>query len=410
MRSVLRQFRSHLINVTRCSHGAVRRFACMCAGRGHEAPQGRGYSIYEMASRRNKIIMTSVVTVILALMAGVVTLRETFGETTAYTVSELSGAGAPCRLNNLGDVAGRAGDSLSGKTRATIWNHGSLRPTNLGNPGGGEYSSASSINDVGEVAGAANTAESIVPFVWTPTAGLRRVPLPSGDNCGQAFSINKYGHVVGYSSGPNGRRAFLWTRSAEVRNLGVLSGGNYSTACDINDLDQVAGTSGSAAGARAVLWTKTGNVRDLGTLSGYTSSEASSINNNGDVVGYSKGPRGMRAFLWTQTTGMQDLGVLPGGNSSRALGINDKGTVVGSSTGSSGDRAFIWTKQAGMRDLTSATSVTFGVVFVEAHAINYTGQILVMGGATHESSGSGHAALGCAPAPPSSYLLTPPSK
>ena len=28
----------------RCSHGAVRRFACMCAGRGHDAPQGRGYS------------------------------------------------------------------------------------------------------------------------------------------------------------------------------------------------------------------------------------------------------------------------------------------------------------------------------------------------------------------------------
>ena len=35
---------SHLINGTCCSHGAVRRFACMCAGRGHDAPQGRGYS------------------------------------------------------------------------------------------------------------------------------------------------------------------------------------------------------------------------------------------------------------------------------------------------------------------------------------------------------------------------------
>ena len=133
--------------------------------------------------------------------------------------------------------------------------------------------------------------------------------------------------------------------------------------------------------SRAVLWTKTGNVRDLGTLPGDTSSEASAINNNGDVVGYSKGPQGMRAFLWTQATGMQDLGVLPGGNSSRALGINDMGAVVGSSTSSSGDRAFIWTKQAGMRDLNSAASVTSGVVFVEAHAINNTGQILVMGSA-----------------------------
>src|SRR6266566_4962734 len=238
--------------------------------------------------RRNKINMTSVATVILAVTAGVVTLRATFGETTAYTVSELSVAGVPCRLNNLGDVAGRTGDSLSGKTRAAIWNHGSLRPTNLGNLGGGEYSSVSGINDAGEVAGAANTAKSIVPFIWTPAGGLRRIPLLPGDNCGQAFGINKYGNVAGYSSGPNGRKAFLWTRSSGVHNLGVLPGGNYSSACDINDLDEVAGTSASAAGDRAVLWTKAGNVRDLGTLPGDTSSEATAINNNGDVVGYSK--------------------------------------------------------------------------------------------------------------------------
>ena len=145
--------------------------------------------------------MTSVVTVILAVTAGVVTFRETFGETTAYTVSELSAAGVPCRLNNLGDVAGKAGDSPSGETRAITWNHASLRPTNLGNLGDGEYSSASGINDAGEVAGATNTAKSIVPFVRTPTGGFRRVPLLPGDNCGQAFGINKYGHVAGYSPG-----------------------------------------------------------------------------------------------------------------------------------------------------------------------------------------------------------------
>src|SRR6266496_4983551 len=104
--------------------------------------------------RRNKINMTSVVTVILAVTAGVVTFRQTFGETTAYTVSELSAAGVPCRLNNLGHVAGRAGDSSSGETRATIWSHGSLRPMNLGNLGSSEYTSASAINDAGEVAGA----------------------------------------------------------------------------------------------------------------------------------------------------------------------------------------------------------------------------------------------------------------
>ena len=360
--------------------------------------------------RRNKINMTSVVTVILAVTAGVVTCGETFGQMTDYTVSELSG-GVPWRLNNFGDVAGKGGDSPSGEILATIWHHGSRRhPKHLGKLHGGEYSSASGINDAGEVAGEANTAESIVPFVGTPKGVLQRIPLLPGDNCGQALGINKHGHVVGYSSGPNGTKAFLWTRSGGVHNLGVLPGGNYSRACDVNDLDEVAGTSGSAAGERAVLWTKTGDVRDLGTLPGYTSSEASAINNNGDVVGYSKGPRGIRAFLWTQATGMQDLGALPGGNSSQALGINDMGAVVGSSTSSSGDRAFIWTREAGMRDLNSAASMTLGVMFVEAHAINNTGQILVMGSAMHEAHGGGDAASQCAPAPPSSFLLTPVSR
>jgi probable HAF family extracellular repeat protein len=355
--------------------------------------------------------MTRIINIILAVTAGVVICRETFGQTTAYTVSEISAGGVPSRLNNLGDVAGRAGDSSSGEIGAAVWNHGGLRPRNLGNLGGNEYSSASGINDTGEVAGAANIPKSIIPIVWTPAGGFRRIPLLPGDNCGQALGINKYGHVTGYSSGPNGRKAFLWTRSEGARNLGVLPGGNYSSACDINDWDEVAGTSASSAGERAVLWTKI-SIRDLGTLPGDSSSEATAINNNGDVVGYSKGPRGMRAFLWTKATGMQDLGVLPGGNSSRALGINDMGTVVGSSTSSSGDRAFTWTKESGMTDLNSAASVTAGVVLVEAHSINSSGKILALGKTSkqhlgHTSQDDIVPSDDCAPAPPLGFLLTP---
>jgi probable HAF family extracellular repeat protein len=360
---------------------------------------------------RRILWVSALVIAILIALGGLFTWMKT-PTPAPYTVSEISAAEVPCGLNNLGDVAGRGRDSPSGETRAMIWKQLGSRPINLGKLGGGEYSSAASINDAGEVAGDANIAESMVPFVWTPMRGLQRIPLLPGDNCGQAFGINKHGHVAGYSSGPNGMKAFLWdAKLGRTRNLGVLPGGNYSTACGINDSDEVVGISASAAGDRAVLWTKSGNVRDLGTLPGDTSSEASAINNNGDVVGYSRGEkRGMRAFLWTQAIGMQDLGVLPEGNSSRALGINDTGVVVGSSTSSSGDRAFIWTKQGGMRDLDSAVSVGLGVAFVEAHAISNTGQILVMGVASHLSHGDDEAAVPCAPAPPSSFLLTPAPK
>jgi probable HAF family extracellular repeat protein len=327
-------------------------------------------------------------------------------QTVTYTVVELSAPDAgevPCRLNNLGDLVGRSDNFGAGGPGAIMWSRGTFKPKQLGVLPGGDYSSASAINDAGQIAGGSNTTSSIVPFIWKPKSGLQRIALLPGDNCGQAFGINKSGHVAGYSSGSNGTRAFLWKRRAGARNLGSLPGGNHSKALEVNDSDQVVGTSGSPSGDRAVLWTNTGLIRDLGTLPGDTSSEAIAINNAGDIVGYSKGPPGLRAFRWTAGNGMQNLGVLPGANTSRALDINDSGDVVGSSGTSSGDRAFIWTQAEGMKDLNSAASAELGVVFVEAHAINNLGQIVVMGKSTQESHGHDD----CAPAPPSTFLLIP---
>jgi probable HAF family extracellular repeat protein len=158
-----------------------------------------------------------------------------------------------------------------------------------------------------------------------------------------------------------------------------------------------------------VVWTKAGNILNIGTLSGDWASEAAAINNKGDVAGYSKGPAGMRAFIWTKESGMQELGTLPGGNSSRALDINDAGEVVGTSMSALGEHAFIWTKHIGIADLNSPASASF--IFIEAHAINARGQIIVMGRSLHDSSMHSSEPSEdnelCAPAPPSSFLLTP---
>jgi probable HAF family extracellular repeat protein len=99
---------------------------------------------------------------------------------------------------------------------------------------------------------------------------------------------------------------------------------------------------------------------------------------------------------------MQDLGVLPGGDNSRALDVNGLAVVVGTSTSSSGDHAFIWTQGAGMKDL-NAVVPDVGVVFVEAHAINDKGEIVVMG---RNGNSSQHV---CDPAPKSTFLLIPTS-
>ena len=108
---------------------------------------------------------------------------------------------------------------------------------------------------------------------------------------------------------------------------------------------------------------------------------------------------------------MQELGFLPGGNLSRAMDINDLGQVVGTSTSAAGEHAFIWKKQTGIADLNSADSANLGFVFIEAHAINARGQIIVMGQSAHESMMGGAVTSEdmqvCAPAPPASFLLTP---
>jgi probable HAF family extracellular repeat protein len=363
---------------------------------------------------RDTRLHTLVVIALLVGMAELTCARQTLAQTVAYTVLELSGVEnggqVACALNNFGDAVGRAGDSSRAETRATIWNHNILRPTLLASLFADDHSSARGINDAKEVVGGSNTDTSIVPFIWSASGGMQRVPTLAGDNGGQAFSINKYGHVAGYSSGPRGARAFVWKRGTGVGDLGVLPGGTYSRARDLNDSTEVVGMSASPAGNRAVLWTATGKLSDLGTLPGDTSSEATAINNTGAVVGFSSGPRGTHAFLWTNTTGMQDLGVLSGASSSRALDINDAGTVVGFCGGPSGERAFIWKKDTGMQDLNDAISTTLGVLLLEAHAINNRGQILAMGMDQHnpamtiEVGGNEHSA--CAAAPQAAFLLT----
>ena len=344
----------------------------------------------------------------LVLVSGLIPMRGLFGQSTTYLVTELTsgdGAQVPSKLNNLGVIVGRQAGDGKGVPQATFWNHSHSNGKHLGGFAGADYSSATGINDTGEITGSSNTEAAIVPFIWTEKGGLQRLPVLPGDTCGQAVAINKDGDIAAYSSGSNGARAFLWSRKGGVRELGTLAGGNYSKAHDLNDSDEVAGVSGSLAGDRAVLWTKDGNARDLGTLPGDFVSEALAINNAGEVVGYSKGPNGMRAFLWTKSNGMEELGILAGGSSSRALAINDSGTVVGASATQSGDHAFVWKRQTGMLDLNDAASLAHGTVLVDAHAINRKGEILAMGGMDH--GGMAPDNHRCAPAPPLSFLLTP---
>jgi uncharacterized membrane protein len=96
---------------------------------------------------------------LVAATAGWISIADAFGQTNGYVVTELSRGDSgevPYKLNNLGDFAGRLAGAAEHGTRAAIWNHSGFKPKHLGALSGGEYSSASDINDAGQVAGVSN--------------------------------------------------------------------------------------------------------------------------------------------------------------------------------------------------------------------------------------------------------------
>jgi probable HAF family extracellular repeat protein len=244
---------------------------------------------------------------------------------------------------------------------------------------GSDYSTAFGINDVGDIAGVANTATGLRAFrSHRATAYIELGPL-SGDASSGAFGINHRGEVVGYSSGPNGTRAVIWNPGGIVRPLPALSGTNGSRAFAINDPGDVVGVSEMPSGPRATLWVAPrGSAQDLGTLPGHGVSEALCISESGDVVGSSGNLQQRRAVLWAQGGAIRNLGTLPGGASSRALGIS-KGEVVGTSETSGGEHAFLWTQAGSMQDLNSLLTSRSGFVLTQAVSINSQGIILAIG-------------------------------
>jgi uncharacterized membrane protein len=109
-------------------------------------------------------------------------------------------------INDLGEVVGSTyftnpqytTDGRSTNEYATIWN--GLTPTELGMLQGGVNSDATSINNLGEVAGATYFADgSRHATIWNGLTPTDLGTLP-GMADSYAFGINNLGEVVGYSS------------------------------------------------------------------------------------------------------------------------------------------------------------------------------------------------------------------
>ena len=223
---------------------------------------------------------------------------------------------------------------------------------------GGNNGFATSVNDRGQVAGwAENTvhdptcvAPQVLQFeavIWGPGENQIQQLQPYGnDPDSSATGINDRGQVVGISGicqnavgNQSATHALLWQDGAPM-NLGNLGGTAWNTPMAISDPGVIVGFSdltGDQGGANpnfhGFLWVRPGPMQDLGTLPGDAISEALGVNSQNQIVGvsYASGFANPRAFLY-QNGSMFDLNTLaPNSPVYLQVGgdINDEGVIAG---------------------------------------------------------------------------------
>jgi probable HAF family extracellular repeat protein len=331
-----------------------------------------------------------------------------------YDVTDLGALGPgsiALGINDRGDVVGITGAA----PHAFLWQKG--RMVDLGTLEANLGSAAWSINNFGEIAGAAERTQTQDVRVLCQEADLsgshlcRAVfwnqdhgsfPRELGTFGGLdsvAYGINDLHEIAGAADTRDTLHAFLW-RGGSLIDLGTPRGID-SAALAINNREQLAINAHLSRivnpklgepDYHAFLWDR-GLFTDLGTLGG-SASFAFGMNNQADVVGYSSlnGDEVFDAFLWKSGV-MLDLGRLPGDFFAQASGLNQRSEVVGTSVGVL-PRAFVW-RDGQIFDLNTLISHDSNWVLVLAQAINEHGQIV--GGGVH--NGEAHA-----------FLLTPHAK
>jgi len=325
----------------------------------------------------------------------------------SYTITDLGTLGgsnsSASGVNDYGQVVGTA-TTVYGVSRAFGYSAGVMY--DLGTLGG-DYSSASAINDHGQVVGTATTSSG-ASHAFLFANGVMTDLGTLGGNSSSASAINNNGRIVGTSTISYGvQRAFLFANGV-MYDLGTL-GGDYSTATAINDNNVIVGTSGSTNppnpdnGDDYGFIFLNGRMQNLATLGGPGDLYVFpiSISNSGQIAGtytISYGEIGFASFIYSGgTTGYLGSGI---SESLLARGINDAGQVVGSNQSLSGGPQYGFLYSGGVRyDLNALVDLS-GSDFTHlsnAVAISNTGYIVGTGTTT---AGNTHAFL-LTPIPPS---------
>lgn len=307
----------------------------------------------------------------------------------SFTITPLTGLTAATALNSEGQIAGvtvgidREGEREVKRFHAGLWRNGNV--TDLGMLGCRTsvticQSGAKALNMQGHVVGESSN-DYVSPyylhaFVWRDGA-MTALPEP-GSEWSSATGINDSGNIVGY-----GRYVVDYLEHGWINidnHLIVIGGeGQNSRANAINNRNVAAGAINVGGTAYAFLW-ENNTIRLAGTF-GSMGSHAYDLNNKWrpQVVGSSRNNEGLlRGFLW-QRGMMYNLGVLPDAEDSIARAINNRGQIVGTS----GSRGVIW-QNGEVRDLNTLLvgvpqDPPPGAIVTDAIDIDWHGRILAVG-------------------------------
>jgi probable HAF family extracellular repeat protein len=230
-------------------------------------------------------------------------------------------------INDSGQVTGFANQHafLTGPDGEGLKFLGTLKNTPLG------QSFAFAVNNQGQVAGTSvdytgppgHQTITIRAFLSGPNGGpLKDVGTLGGEES-SASAVNDAGQVAGLSEfalGNHARHAFLsGPNGGPLTDLGTL-GGDSSAANGVNNAGDVVGTSGTSdSSSHAFVYTSADGLRDLNDLIdpqlGIILTDAFDINNSGQIVALARPDESVAAYLLTPT----GISAVPDGGSTAAL-------------------------------------------------------------------------------------------
>jgi len=225
-------------------------------------------------------------------------------------------------IDSAGVIAGTA--YVNGQPHGVIWNGAIGNTPGTADLGAGIF--VTGLNDQGAVIGGNGHAFILLNGVYQDLG-----VLPGGD-WSSASGINQSGTVVGDSSVSSGNfRGFVWNPQSGMVELGTFGGLN-SHATGINTSGEVIGHASLASGYERAFSAVGAIMTDLGTLGG--SSYAYGINDSGTIVGYSWPANSDNPHAFVYLNGiMIDLNsLIPSGvgwQLLEAYGIDNAGQIVG---------------------------------------------------------------------------------